>query len=103
MSVIDGLMVVAALTAALWWALSRRRRPAALELLSVAALVLAVTTLAIDGVQWQLVPWQVLALAVTVAAALRRWRPGHSRRCEPSSNADAARACSAPTSPPNGW
>jgi dienelactone hydrolase len=80
MSLIDGLMVVATLSAALWWALSRRRRPAALEALSVAALVLAVITLAVGGVQWQLVPWQVLALAVTAAAAFRRWRPGHSRR-----------------------
>ena len=80
MSVIDGLMVVAALAAGLWWALSRRRRPAALEALSVGALVLALITLAVDGVQWQLVPWQVLALAVTADAALRRWRPGHSRR-----------------------
>jgi dienelactone hydrolase len=80
MSVIDGLMVVATLAAALWWALSRRRRPAALEAMSVGALVLALITLAVGGVQWQLVPWQVLALAVTAAAALRRWRPGHSRR-----------------------
>ncbi|HEY8792207.1 MAG TPA: hypothetical protein VIL96_04950, partial [Gaiellaceae bacterium] len=30
--------------------------------------------------RWQLVPWQVLAVAVAAAAALRRWRPGHSRR-----------------------
>jgi hypothetical protein len=29
-SVIDGLMVIAALAAAVWWAFSRRRRPAAL-------------------------------------------------------------------------
>jgi predicted dienelactone hydrolase len=79
-SLIDGLLVVAALAAALWWALSRRRRPAGLEALSVAALVLAVISLVVDGVQWQLVPWQILALAVTAAAALRRWRPGHSRR-----------------------
>jgi hypothetical protein len=79
-SVIDGLMVVVALTAGLWWPLSRRGRPAALEALSVAALVLAVTKLAVDGVQWQLAPWHVLVLAVTAAAALRRWRPGHSRR-----------------------
>ena len=80
MSILDGLMVVAALAAALWWALARRRRPAALEALSVGALILALITLAVGGVQWQLVPWQVLALAVTAAAALRRWRPGHSRR-----------------------
>src|SRR5207302_11128537 len=59
-SIIDGLMVVAALAAGLWWALSGRRRPAALEALSVGALVLAPSTLAVDGVQWQLVPWQVL-------------------------------------------
>ena len=80
MSILDGLMVVTALTAGLWWALSRRRRPAALEALSVGALLLAVITLAVGGFQWQLVPWQLLALAVTAAAALRRWRPGHSRR-----------------------
>lgn len=80
MSVIDGLTIVAALAAALWWAFSRRRRPAALEALSVGALVLALITFAVGGVQWQLVPWQVLALAVAAAAALRHWRPGHSRR-----------------------
>ena len=80
MSTIDRIMVVAALTSALWWALSRRRHPEALEALSVTALVLAFGTLAVDGVRWQLVPWQVLALAVTVASALRRWRPGRSRR-----------------------
>jgi dienelactone hydrolase len=79
-SVIDGLMVVAALAAGLWWALSRRRRPAALEALSLGALLLALVTLAVDGIHWQLVPWQILALAATAAAALRRWRPGHSRR-----------------------
>jgi hypothetical protein len=62
-SVIDGLMVVTALAAGLWWALSRRRRPVALEALSVGALLLAVITFAVDGVQWQLVRWQVLALA----------------------------------------
>jgi hypothetical protein len=49
-SVIDGLMVVAALAAALWWALSWRRRPAALEALPVGALILAVITLAVGGV-----------------------------------------------------
>src|SRR5207302_2458226 len=77
---LHSLMVVVALTAALWWALSRQRRPAVLQALSSAALVVAGVTLAVEGVRWQLVPWFVLALAVAVAAALRRWRPGHSRR-----------------------
>jgi predicted dienelactone hydrolase len=36
--------------------------------------------LVVDGLRWQLVPWQALALAVAIAAALRRWRPGRSRR-----------------------
>jgi dienelactone hydrolase len=74
------LMVVVALTAALWWALSRQRRPAVLQALSAAALVSAVVTFAVEGVRWQLVPWLAVALAVAVAAALRRWRPGRSRR-----------------------
>ena len=39
MSVIDGLLVVAALTAGAWWALSRRRRPAALAVLGVLVLL----------------------------------------------------------------
>jgi len=77
---LHSLMVVFALTAALSWALSRHRRPALLERLSVAAAVLAGVTLAVEGVRWQLVPWFALALAVAVAAALRRWRPGRSRR-----------------------
>ena len=77
---ISTVMVVVALAAGLWWGFSRRRRPALLELFSVAALVLAVATLVVEGLRWQLVPWQVLALAVAAAAALRRWRPGHSRR-----------------------
>ena len=77
---ISTVMVVVALVAGLWWGFSRRRHRAMLELVSVAALVLAVATLVVEGLRWQLVPWQVLALAVAVAAALRRWRPGHSRR-----------------------
>ena len=77
---ISTVMVVVALVAGLWWGFSRGRRPALLELVSVAALVLAVATLVVEGLRWQLVPWQVLALAVAAAAALRRWRPGHSRR-----------------------
>src|SRR4051812_19551267 len=77
---LHSLMVVVALAAALWWALSRQRRPAALQALSAAAPVLAGITLAVEGVRWQFVPWLALALAVAAAAALRRWRPGRSRR-----------------------
>ena len=77
---LHSLMVVVVLTAALWWALSRQRRAAVLQALSAAAFVLAGITLAVEGLRWQLVPWFVLALAVLVAAALRRWRPDRSRR-----------------------
>lgn len=77
---VHSLMLVVSLTAGLWWALSRQRRPAVLEALSVGALVLAGVTLAVEGVRWQLVPWLFLALGVAAAAALRRWRPGRSRR-----------------------
>jgi len=77
---LHSLMVIVALTSALWWATSRRRRPAVLQALSVAAVVLAGVTLAGESLRWQLVPWFVLAFAVAVAAALRRWRPGRSRR-----------------------
>ena len=80
MTVLDRIMVAVALATALWWALSRQRRPAALEALSFAALALALATLVVEGLHWQLVPWQVLALAIATAAALRRFRPGHSRR-----------------------
>ncbi len=80
MSILDTLSIVTALTAALWWAVSRHRRPPVLQALSFAAPLLAVLTLALEGVRWQLVPWQVLAVAVAAAAALRRRRPGRSRR-----------------------
>src|SRR3954454_22329351 len=80
MSILDRLSIVAALAAALWWAASRHRRPAVLEALSFAAAVSTVLTLALEDMRWQLVPWQVLAVAVAAVAALRRWRPGHSRR-----------------------
>jgi predicted dienelactone hydrolase len=80
MSILDRLLIVAALTAALWWALSRPRRPAVLEALSFASAFLAVLTLALDGMRWQLVPWHALAVAAGAAAALRRWRPRRSRR-----------------------
>jgi predicted dienelactone hydrolase len=77
---LHSLMVVVTLTAALWWALSRQRRPAVLQAVSAAALVVAAGTVTVEGVRWQLVPWFVLALAVSAAAALRRFRPGRSRR-----------------------
>src|SRR5436305_6313763 len=80
MSIFDRLLIVTALTAAIWWAVSRHRRAGVLEAFSFAAALLTVLTLALEETRWQLVPWQVLALAVTAAAALRRWRPGHSRR-----------------------
>src|SRR2546421_12821582 len=77
---ISTVMVVAALAAGLWWGFARGYRQALLELFSMAALASAVATLAVEGLRWQLVLWQALALAVAAAAALRRWRPGHSRR-----------------------
>ena len=44
MTVLDRVMVAVALATALWWALSRRPRPAALEALSFAALALALAS-----------------------------------------------------------
>src|SRR3954447_18257842 len=81
MSLPDRLLVAAVLISALWWACSRHRRPAALQRLSAVALVLAATTVIFDGgPRWQLVPWQGLAVVIALPAALRHWRPGHSRR-----------------------
>ena len=80
MSILDTLVVGTAFIAAVWWAVSRHWRPAVLEAFSFAALLLAVLALALEDMRWQLVPWQILALAVAAAAALRRWRPGRSRR-----------------------
>ena len=81
MSLLDRLLVAAVLISALWWACSRHRRPAALQRLSAVALVLAAATVIFDGgPRWQLVPWQALAVGVALAAALRHWRPGRSRR-----------------------
>src|SRR3954447_7068242 len=78
MSIVDTLLIVTTLTAALWWAAARDRLQAVLEALSFAAALLAVVTL--EDMHWQLVPWQALAMAVAAAAALRRRRPGRSRR-----------------------
>ena len=79
-NILDWLLVIDGFVAASWWALSRHRQPDALQALSVGALLLAGATFAGNGAQWQLVPWQLLAVAVAAAAAFRRWRPGHSRR-----------------------
>src|SRR5207248_2001992 len=51
-----------------------------LELPVAADTHLRVLAVALEDTRWQLVPWQDLAIAVAGAAALRRWRPGHSRR-----------------------
>src|SRR5215216_3098854 len=80
MSILDTLLIVITLTAAIWWAVSRHQRPAVLEAVSFTAPLLVVLALGLEGMRWQLVPWQVLAVALAAAAALRRWRPGHSRR-----------------------
>lgn len=79
-NILETLLVIDGFVAASWWALSRHRRPNALQVLSLGALLLASAIFAEQGVQWQLVPWQVLAASVAAAAAFRRWRPGHSRR-----------------------
>jgi predicted dienelactone hydrolase len=80
MSIIDTLLIVTTLIAALWWAISRHRRPRVLAAWSFAAPLFAILTLALEGMRWQLLPWQALAAAVAAAAALRRRRRGHSRR-----------------------
>ena len=80
MSPLDRLLIIVVLVATLWWAFSRHRRPTELQRLSTAGLALAAATVVFDGPHWQIVPWQALAVAVGVAAALRRWRPGRSHR-----------------------
>ncbi len=80
MSAIDRILIIVTFATTVWWAISRRRRRTYLAAISVAALGLAVGSLALEGAVWQLVPWQLLAVAVAGAAALRHWRPGRSRR-----------------------
>jgi predicted dienelactone hydrolase len=81
MSLLDRVLVAVVLLSALWWACSRHRHPAALGRLSAAAPMLAAATVVFDaGPRWQLIPWQALAVGVGLAAALRHWRPGRSRR-----------------------
>jgi dienelactone hydrolase len=79
-NILECLLVIDGFVAASWWALSRHRQPDTLQAVSLGAFLLAGATFAVDGAQWQLVPWQVLAVSVAAAAAFRRWRPGHSRR-----------------------
>src|SRR5207237_8439489 len=98
MNVLESLLILAATLSAVWWAFARHRAPVARERLSFAGLALGVLVLAFEGVHWQLVPWQLLALACAVVALLRastagalpRGRPGvraggsgagHPRRC----------------------
>ena len=80
MNVVNGFLMVPVIFAALWWAFARSHFPRALAVLSLVSLGLAAVTLALEGLHWQLVPWQVLAIACAAAATLRWWRPGHSRR-----------------------
>ena len=77
---VSTVIIVVALVTGLWWGFARGWNPVLLERFSMVAVALALATLVVDGLRWQLVPWQVLALAVASAAALRRWRPGRSRR-----------------------
>jgi dienelactone hydrolase len=80
MNVLELLLILAATLSALWWAFARHRAPVALEWLSFAALGVGVLILAVEGVHWQLVPWQLIALACGVVALLRRQRLARSRR-----------------------
>src|SRR4051812_45507075 len=80
MVVLESLLILAAALSALWWAFARHRAPIALEWLSFAGLGLSALTVALEGMHWQLLPWQVVALACAAVAALRRWRPVRSRR-----------------------
>jgi hypothetical protein len=80
MSILDWLLVYSGLAAALWWTFARSRYQAALEVLSACVFLLALATLAAEGSQWQLLPWQVLAFVEVALVALRRWRPGPTRR-----------------------
>ena len=80
MSTLDRIFIAVTVVTGLWWAFSRRRHPHRLQQLSVAAPAVAALTLVFEGVRWQMVPWLALAVAIATAAALRRWRPGRSRR-----------------------
>jgi len=78
-SFLNWLLVSVALLGAIWWTFARSRHPLALEVVSVCAFLLAIATVAVEGAQWQLLPWQALALVELVLVGLRRWRPGPTR------------------------
>jgi dienelactone hydrolase len=80
MSLLSAIFVATTLVAVGWWVVARHRWQNALDVLSLASLGLAVVTLGVEGMRWQLVPWQLLALTVAVFVGLRRWRPGRSHR-----------------------
>src|ERR1051326_1641115 len=80
MNMLESLLILAATLSALWWAFARHRAPIALEWLSLAGLGLGLLVLALEGVHWQLVPWQLLALACGAVALLRRQHLARSRR-----------------------
>jgi dienelactone hydrolase len=80
MNVLSGLVIVTVFVSALWWAFARRHFPRALAMLSFVSLGLAGLMLVLEGLHWQRVPWEVLAIGCAAAAAVRWWRPGHSRR-----------------------
>jgi predicted dienelactone hydrolase len=77
---LDSIVFIAALAAAVWWAIARRHWPRGLDRVSLGAAALAVLALAVDGPRWQLVPWQIIAAAAAAAAVVRRLRTTPSRR-----------------------
>ena len=79
MSVLDWVLVAVGLLAALGWTFARSHYQTALTVVSICALLLAIATLAAEGQQWQLVPWQALGLLVAALVGLRRLRPGPAR------------------------
>src|SRR5215210_4488473 len=80
MNVLESVLILVATLSALWWAFARHRASVALEWLSFAGLCLGVLAVALEGVHWQLVPWQLIALACAAVGLLRRQRLARSRR-----------------------
>jgi hypothetical protein len=83
MSVLDWCLVVTGALAASWRVFAQRRAWTALQILSIGVLVLAGATLVVDGLQWQLLPWQILGLVVAVLAVLHHYRPRDARGRRP--------------------
>jgi dienelactone hydrolase len=75
---LDAFVVVVSFVAAVWWIAARDRLPRVLELLSLGAVAIAALALVIEGPQWQLTAWQLVAVLVATFAGLRMWRPGRS-------------------------